>query len=124
MAIYSLPQLERRGQLVVTAIITFFTYSIVYFAFAITQEGSIQEIEWKNFMWFAINGLFLTFSYSLIYIFFIVAATSTLILKKKVEPSPSTLSTQTSPCIRFTRRLEIASPRPVPPYFLVVEEST
>jgi len=69
MAIYSLPQLERRGQLVVTAIITFFTYSIVYFAFAITQEGSIQEIEWKNFMWFAINGLFLTFSYSLIYIF-------------------------------------------------------
>tara|TARA_R110001583_G_scaffold24456_6_gene89194 strand:- start:5040 stop:7157 length:2118 start_codon:yes stop_codon:yes gene_type:complete len=69
MAIYSLPQLERRGQLVVTAIITFFTYSIVYFAFAITQEGSIQEIEWQNFMWFAINGLFLTFSYSLIYIF-------------------------------------------------------
>jgi len=69
MAIYSLPQLERRGQLVITAIITFFTYSIVYFAFAITQEGSIQEIEWKNFMWFAINGLLLTFSYSLIYIF-------------------------------------------------------
>ncbi|RXQ93970.1 HDIG domain-containing protein [Ancylomarina salipaludis] len=69
MAIYSLPQLERRGQLVITAIITFFTYSIVYFAFAITQEGSIQEIEWKNFIWFAINGLLLTFSYSLIYIF-------------------------------------------------------
>jgi len=69
MAIYSLPQLERRGQLVITAVITFFTYSIVYFAFAITQEGSIQEIEWKNFMWFAINGLLLTFSYSLIYIF-------------------------------------------------------
>ena len=69
MAIYSLPQLERRGQLVVTAIITFFTYSIIYFAFAITQEGSIQEIEWTNFIWFAINGLLLTFSYSLIYIF-------------------------------------------------------
>lgn len=69
MAIYSLPQLESRGQLVITAIITFFTYSIIYFAFAITQEGSIQEIEWKNFMWFAINGLLLTFSYSLIYIF-------------------------------------------------------
>ena len=69
MAIYSLPQLERRGQLIVTAIITFFTYSFVYFAFAITQEGSIQEIEWRNFIWFAINGLLLTFSYSLIYIF-------------------------------------------------------
>ncbi len=69
VAIYSLPQLERRGQLVVTAIITFFTYSIIYFAFAITQEGSVHEIEWQNFICFAINGLLLTFSYSLIYIF-------------------------------------------------------
>lgn len=69
MAIYSLPRLERRGQLVLTGIITFFTYSVVYFAFAITQEGNIAEIQWINFMWFAINGLLLTFSYSLIYIF-------------------------------------------------------
>ncbi|NOU61737.1 HD family phosphohydrolase [Marinifilum caeruleilacunae] len=69
MAIYSLPRLERRGQLVLTGIITFFTYSVIYFAFAITQEGSIEEIKWFNFMWFAINGLLLTFSYSLIYIF-------------------------------------------------------
>jgi putative nucleotidyltransferase with HDIG domain len=69
MAIYSLPRLERRGQLVITGIVTLLTYSIVYFAFAMTQEGNIAEIEWKNFMWFAINGLLLTFSYSLIYIF-------------------------------------------------------
>jgi len=69
MAIYSLPRLERRGQLVLTGIITFLTYSIVYFAFALTQEGSIKEIQWSNFMWFPINGLLLTFSYSLIYIF-------------------------------------------------------
>jgi putative nucleotidyltransferase with HDIG domain len=69
MAIYTLPKLERRGQLVLTAFITFLTYSFVYFAFAITQEGSISEIEWRNFMYFAINGLLLTFSYSLIYIF-------------------------------------------------------
>lgn len=69
MAIYSLPRLERRGQLVLTAVITFLTYSVIYFAFAITQEGSISEIKLYNFMWFAINGLLLTFSYSLIYIF-------------------------------------------------------
>lgn len=69
MAIYSLPRLERRGQLVLTAIITFCTYSVIYFAFSITQEGSIEEIEWFNFVWFAFNGLLLTFSYSLIYIF-------------------------------------------------------
>ncbi|MPQ46261.1 HDIG domain-containing protein [Marinifilum sp. N1E240] len=69
MAIYSLPRLERRGQLVLTGIITFLTYSVVYFAFAITQISKINEIEWFNFVWFAINGLLLTFSYSLIYIF-------------------------------------------------------
>ncbi len=69
MAIYSLPRLERRGQLVLTGIITFLTYSVVYFAFAITQETNITDIKWENFMFFAINGLFLTFSYSLIYIF-------------------------------------------------------
>ncbi len=69
MAIYSLPRLERRGQLVLTGIITFITYSIVYFAFAITQESNIADIKWENFMFFAINGLLLTFSYSLIYIF-------------------------------------------------------
>lgn len=69
MAIYSLPRLERRGQLVLTGIITFITYSVVYFAFAITQEANIADIKWINFMFFAINGLLLTFSYSLIYIF-------------------------------------------------------
>ncbi len=68
-AIYSLPRLERRGQLVLTAAITFITYSVIYFAFAATQEGSIEKIEWFNFVWFAINGLLLTFSYTLIYIF-------------------------------------------------------
>jgi len=69
MAIYSLPRLERRGQLVLTGIITFITYSVVYFAFAVTQETNIADIKWINFMFFAINGLLLTFSYSLIYIF-------------------------------------------------------
>lgn len=69
MAIYSLPRLERRGQLVLTGVITFITYSVVYFAFAITQISHISELSWFNFMWFAINGLLLTFSYSLIYIF-------------------------------------------------------
>ncbi len=69
MAIYSLPQLQRRGQLVITSFISFLTYSIVYFAFEITQEGSVKDIDWFNFMWFAINGLLLTFSYSLMYIY-------------------------------------------------------
>lgn len=69
MAIYSLPKLERRGQLVLTGIITCLTYCVVYLAFSATQVSSLAEIEWMNFKWFAFNGLLLTFSYSLIYIF-------------------------------------------------------
>ena len=37
------------------------------------------------------------------------------IVQLKVEPRPGALSTQISPPIASTRRLEIASPRPVPP---------
>jgi putative nucleotidyltransferase with HDIG domain len=68
-AIFSLARLERRGQLILTAFLIFLTYSLIYFAFAVTQEGSIKEIEWQNFVWFAGNGLLLTFSYPLMYIF-------------------------------------------------------
>src|SRR5579859_328054 len=43
--------------------------------------------------------------------------------KWKVEPCPRTLSTVISPPINLASLLEIANPSPVPPYFLVVEES-
>ena len=38
-------------------------------------------------------------------------------------PFPGSLSTQISPPIMLTNRLEMVSPRPVPPYFLVVDVS-
>ena len=40
-----------------------------------------------------------------------------------VEPSPGSLSTVMSPPIIRQKRRLIASPRPVPPYLRVVEES-
>ena len=42
----------------------------------------------------------------------------------KVVPCPGSLSTLISPPIKFTRRSHITSPRPVPPYLRVIEEST
>lgn len=39
------------------------------------------------------------------------------------EPTPSSDSTQRSPPIRLTSILEMARPRPVPPYFRAVEIS-
>ena len=49
--------------------------------------------------------------------------TASLAVKRKVLPSPTTLSTQMVPCMSSTMRLEMARPRPVPPYLRVVEES-
>ena len=68
VSIFVLTRLERRGQLILTAFMVFATYSLIYFAFAITQESSISEIKLSNFRWFAINGILLTLSYPLIYI--------------------------------------------------------
>ena len=45
------------------------------------------------------------------------------IVKWNLLPRPGSLSTQIFPPIMATNRAEIVSPRPVPPYFLVVEES-
>lgn len=45
------------------------------------------------------------------------------ISNQKVEPTPGSDSTPMRPPIRSTMRLEIARPRPVPPYSRVVEAS-
>ena len=49
---------------------------------------------------------------------------SARIVKRKVEPEPNSLSTRMSPPISWDRRWQMASPRPVPPYLRVVDEST
>jgi len=46
------------------------------------------------------------------------------ILNQNVEPSPSLLSTPISPFMIWTRFLDMARPKPVPPYLRVVEAST
>mmetsp|Transcript_14542 Transcript_14542/g.20268 ORF Transcript_14542/g.20268 Transcript_14542/m.20268 type:complete len:200 (-) Transcript_14542:1169-1768(-) len=52
------------------------------------------------------------------------SAVFVLIVKKNVAPLLGSLSTQILPCIASTIRWQIARPSPVPPYFLVHEEST
>ncbi|OFX46736.1 MAG: hypothetical protein A2X13_00505 [Bacteroidetes bacterium GWC2_33_15] len=69
IAIFSLTNLYRRGKLIFSAALVFLTYSFVYFGMAITQEGNFSNIEWNNFVYFAINGGFVLLAYPLIYIF-------------------------------------------------------
>ncbi|MCK5823668.1 MAG: HDIG domain-containing protein [Bacteroidales bacterium] len=69
IAIFSLSQIHRRGQLFLSSILVIISYCIVYFGMAIIQEGNIREINLYNFAWFAGNGLLLLSAYPLIYLF-------------------------------------------------------
>lgn len=69
VAIFSLANVRRRGQLFMAAIFIFIVYSVVYLGIAVVQEGSFESIRWKNFAWFAGNGLMILAAYPLIFIF-------------------------------------------------------
>ncbi|RLD63021.1 MAG: transmembrane HD family protein [Bacteroidetes bacterium] len=69
VAIFSLSQIHRRGQLFLSSILVIISYCIVYFGMAIIQEGNIHEINLYNFAWFTGNGLLLLSAYPLIYLF-------------------------------------------------------
>jgi cyclic-di-AMP phosphodiesterase PgpH len=102
VAIFSLTNLYRRSKLFFTAVIIILTYSTLYFGIAITQERSLDTIEWMNFAWFGGNGLLVLVTYPLLYIFektfgFISDATlmelsdtNQPLLRKLAEETPGT----------------------------------
>ncbi len=69
VAIMSFAHLHRRSQLVVTILLVFASYFLVYLAYSIMQEGNLLSIEWINLAWLAGNSLLILLSYPLVYIF-------------------------------------------------------
>ena len=69
VAIFSLSQLQRRGQLILSIILIFITYSLIFTAFILTQEGEIRLTHLFTYFWLFINCLLLTLTYPVIYIF-------------------------------------------------------
>lgn len=69
VAIFSLANVRKRGQLFTAAIFIFLTYCIVYLGIAVVQEGSFENIRLRNLSWFAGNGIMILAAYPLIYIF-------------------------------------------------------
>ncbi len=69
VAIFSLAQLHRRGQLFVSVGLIIFTYILAYSALGLMQEGDISKINYYFFLWFAGNGLLLLTCYPLIFLF-------------------------------------------------------
>lgn len=65
--IYSLKNLSQRSDLIRTSFIVFFTMLMVYNFYMISQEGSAFRFDWMIPIYFAINFVFLMFTYIMVY---------------------------------------------------------
>jgi len=69
IAVFSLDKLHRRSHLVFTALWVFITYSVLFVAISMIQEGNFDAIRWNELEWFAGNAILILLAYPLIYIF-------------------------------------------------------
>jgi putative nucleotidyltransferase with HDIG domain len=100
IVIFSLTNVYRRAKLFTAALMVFLAYSIVYLGIGLMQEGSLANMNWKNYVWFAGNGVFLLLSYPLIFVFektfrflsdatlFELSDTNQPLLRKLAEEAP------------------------------------
>ncbi len=69
IAIFSLTNTYRRGRLFFTSLMVAISYSVVYSGIGIIQEGSIVDINYVNYGWFAVNGVLLLMVFPITFIF-------------------------------------------------------
>lgn len=67
-AAFSINTLERRSQLLRTALLTFIAYFVTYCIMVLVTEGSLATFQWQIVGAFAINSVVLSFAYFIIYI--------------------------------------------------------
>ncbi len=67
VAIYSIRNLIKREQLLLSALFILSAYFICFVGIALLREGSFEEIEWANFVPFVISVLLSLLAYPLIY---------------------------------------------------------
>jgi putative nucleotidyltransferase with HDIG domain len=68
LAVISLNKMQRREQLIFTALIVFISYSVIYIGISLIQEANLNAIEWIKIRWFATNATLTLITYLLIYI--------------------------------------------------------
>jgi putative nucleotidyltransferase with HDIG domain len=69
VSIYSIKNLVRREQFLISAVIITFTYFISFLGISLIREGSLVDIDWRNFIPFAVSVLLTLLAYPLIYLF-------------------------------------------------------
>lgn len=69
VAVASLKDMTRRAQLTRTAGLIFLAYALSYTAVTLAMTGDWHALQWFNYVYFAINAVFVIFAYGLVYIF-------------------------------------------------------
>ncbi|MDB5157732.1 MAG: transrane family protein [Mucilaginibacter sp.] len=69
VSIYSIKNLVRREQFLISAVIITFTYFVSFLGISLIREGSLIDIDWINFIPFVVSVLLTLLAYPLIYLF-------------------------------------------------------
>ncbi len=69
VSIYSIKNLIRREQFLISALIITFTYFVAFLGISFIREGSFSNIDWMDFLPFVVSVLLTLLAYPLIYIF-------------------------------------------------------
>ncbi|WP_295677321.1 HDIG domain-containing metalloprotein [uncultured Mucilaginibacter sp.] len=69
VSIYSIKNLIRREQFLISALIITFTYFLAFIGISLIREGNLRSIDWMNFLPFVVSVLLTLLAYPLIYIF-------------------------------------------------------
>ncbi len=68
VCIFSLRDLRERSQLVYCGILILLTYIVSYTSWILATTGDISQLNWRIYLNFCINFVFVTFSYLLVYV--------------------------------------------------------
>lgn len=68
VAIFSLSNLSERSQLIRCSFFVLTAYVVIYLGLVFFQEGSLSKINWRMFLYFGINFIFLMFTYTFVYL--------------------------------------------------------
>lgn len=69
IGVVSLRDMTQRSQLALTAAFILLSYSLVYTAVIMFTTGGVADLDWKYYVYFAINAIFVICAYGLIFLF-------------------------------------------------------
>ncbi|MCD6112727.1 MAG: HDIG domain-containing protein [Bacteroidales bacterium] len=69
VTILSIVKLQNRSQFFLTSVLIFLSYSLIYTALSLIQQGNFEDIKYINYGLFAISSILTLFSYPLIFLY-------------------------------------------------------